>query len=236
MKQYQNWRGLGVSGLLLIALIGCAVEEQQATGPTQPAQPSINAAIPTQARPTPTFVPVNGAVAPTGAPVSGTVVTTGVPTSGTVVTTGGQTVRLEDDAWQGSYRRASGQTIYGGRSATWIYGTGTQYSTMQAQFQVSGQPVGTAELRVEGMDSEGSAKTQIQITINGQAIFNGANPLPDDDQPLDSGTWNTARWPFSATLLRSGLNEIRVENLSPGQFSRPPFFMLDYAEISYQSQ
>lgn len=176
------------------------------------------------ARPTPTLVPVGGAVAQPPAPGG---------TAAPPATAGGQTIRLDDDVWQGSYRRSTGPTVYGGRSATWIYGTGTQYSTMQAQFEVAGQPAGTAELRIEGMDSEGPAKTSIQITINGQPIFEGPNPLPDDDQPLATGTWATTRWPFAAALLRPGSNVVRVVNLSPGQFSRPPFFMLDYAEISY---
>ncbi len=138
--------------------------------------------------------------------------------------------------WQGSYRRASGNTVYGGRTATWIYGTTTQYSTMQATFRVDQQPVGTAELSVEGMDSEGRAKTPIRITVNGVQIFQGANPLPDDDLPLESGTWDTATWGFDAALLRPGENRITISNEAPGEFSRPPFFMLDYAVISYRTQ
>ena len=37
-------------------------------------------------------------------------------------------------------------------------------------------------------------------------------------------------------LLRPGRNEISVSNLAPGAFSLPPFFMLDYAKISYSLQ
>ena len=30
------------------------------------------------------------------------------------------------------------------------------------------------------------------------------NPLPDDDQPLETGTWDRHSWTFDATLLRDG--------------------------------
>jgi hypothetical protein len=138
----------------------------------------------------------------------------------------GARVRLEDTAWQGGYRQARG---YAGRSATWIYGSGTEYTTMQAAVVLDRQPQGQATLRVEGMDAEGRGKSAIQITVNGQEIYRGANPLPDDDQPLESGTWGQASWRFDGGLLQPGQNLIRIRNLSPGSFGRPPFFMLDYA-------
>ena len=140
------------------------------------------------------------------------------------------TIRFEDTDWQGSYRRAAGRT-YGGRTATWIYGTATEYSTMQASFDLDQQPAGTAELGVEGMDSEGAAKTPISVRVNGVEVYNGPNPLPDDDQPLETGTWAIFTWTFDAALLRAGRNEISVSNLAEGAFSRPPFFMLDYANL-----
>jgi hypothetical protein len=128
---------------------------------------------------------------------------------------------------------ASGNNSYGGRSAAWIYGSSTQFSSMSASFNLTQQSGGTAKLSIEGMDSEGAAKTPIQIRINGTEIFNGPNPLPDDDLPLDSGTWSTYTWRFDAALLKPGTNTITISNLAPGAFSRPPFFMLDYAQISF---
>jgi hypothetical protein len=86
------------------------------------------------------------------------------------------------------------------------------------------------------MDSEGPAKTPIRVTVNDVPIFAGPNPLPDDDLPLESGTWDTATWTFDASLLRTGENRISISNQVPGAFSRPPFFMLDYAVVSYQTQ
>jgi len=80
------------------------------------------------------------------------------------------TIVLEDTDWQGGYRRPGGQT-YGGRTATWIYGSSTEYGIMRARFAIANTLVGTATLTIEGMDSEGRAKTPIQISVNGIEIF-----------------------------------------------------------------
>jgi hypothetical protein len=144
------------------------------------------------------------------------------------------TITLEDTDWQGGYRRPGGQT-YGGRTGTWIYGSSTEYSVMRARFPIAGTFAGTATLTVEGMDSEGRTKTPIQIAVNGVAIYDGPNPLPDDDLPLETGTWASQSWTFDAALLHAGQNEITISNLAEGAFSRPPFFMLDYAKLDYSA-
>jgi tRNA A-37 threonylcarbamoyl transferase component Bud32 len=143
---------------------------------------------------------------------------------------GDLSVRLDDGAWQGGYRYSDGRT-YGGRSATWIYGSSTAFNTMRAGFELSAVPQCVPELRVEGMDSEGRAKTTISVAVNGVEIYAGPNPLPDDDLPLESGTWATHAFQFDGGLLRVGTNEIAITNLEPGAFGLPPFFMLDYAEL-----
>jgi hypothetical protein len=144
------------------------------------------------------------------------------------------TIVLEDTDWQGGYRRPGGQT-YGGRTATWIYGSSTEYSVMRTRFAIADTFAGTATLTIEGMDSEGRTKTPIQILVNGVEIYNGPNPLPDDDQPLETGTWASQSWEFDAALLHMGQNEISISNLAEGEFSRPPFFMLDYAKLNYSA-
>jgi serine/threonine protein kinase len=146
---------------------------------------------------------------------------------------GTQTIRLDDATWQGSYRRSDGQTIYGGRSATWIYGTNTGYDTMQASFQLAGQPLGAAVLTIDGMDSEDRAKTPISISINNIEIYRGRNPLPNDDEPVATGVWGTVAWRFDGALLQPGQNTITISTLTPGEIGRPPFFMLDFADLQY---
>jgi hypothetical protein len=141
-------------------------------------------------------------------------------------------VQLDDNVWGGGYRSSRG---YAGRSATWIYGVGTDYSSMRAQFTLDTQPSGTASLTIEGMDSEDRGKTPIQILINGIEVFNAPNPLPNDDLPLETGTWASTTFTFDPALLQPGENTIQINNLKPGQFSRPPFFMLDYAVVTFES-
>jgi hypothetical protein len=211
-----------ILGVLLYGLTACSLAEEGVSTPTvqqTTVSPTSSAAASAPKVPTPTFVPVGSEPAASNPPATG-----GNATSPIV---------LDDTAWQGGYRRASGNNVYGGRTATWIYGSSTQYHTMQAAFSLTAQPGGTAELSVEGMDSEGGTKTPIRISVNDTEIFNGPNPLPDDDLPLDSGTWATYTWRFDAALLRPGENVIAISNLAPGAFSRPPFFMLDYAQVKF---
>jgi hypothetical protein len=172
--------------------------------------------------PTPTFVPTT---------------TAGMRRSPTLGdSTIGDTIRLEDPEWAGGFRSSRGSRVYGGRTAVWIYGSATDYSTMRAEFTLQGQPIGTAQLSIEGMDSEDDTKTPISVVINGAELYRGPNPLPNDDLPLDSGTWETFTWRFGAALLRPGPNLIEISNLAVGAFGQPPFFMLDYAEIVYEAR
>jgi eukaryotic-like serine/threonine-protein kinase len=194
------------------------------TLPTEPPAVPSATTIPTPApsetaRPAATVtVPTTPSAAPAGAPP-------------TVAPSDDGLVRLEDTSWLGGFGGAAQPRTYGGRSATWIYGQGTGYENMRATFVLAEQPTGVARLTVEGMDSEGAAKTTILIAVNGSEVYRGPNPLPDDDLPLESGTWASYTWEFDARLLGPGPNEVSIANLSPGAFSRPPFFALDYAVL-----
>jgi hypothetical protein len=212
-------RGASPTNTALPAPTALAAVESPLPSPEPPTPEPPTPEPPTLAPPTPE--------PPTPEP-SATAVVISSPGQGGDTTT----VLLEDSSWQGGFRSASDS--YGGRTATWIYGTSTSYSSMRAVFEAPSQPRGSASLSIEGMDSEGRPKTQISISVNGVEIYRGPNPLPDDDQPLESGTWATYTWSFEAALLTSGRNEIRISNLDEGAFSRPPFFMLDYARLSYQ--
>lgn len=216
MKQLQKYLILG----MIWGLTACSSGDERVASPTtvksSPAATTI-AVAPTPGRPTPTFVPTSNEPPAGSAPADG----------------GAAPIVLDNPVWQGSYLRSSGNTEYGGRTAAWIYGASTQFSTMQATFNLQTQPRGTAQLSIEGMDSEGRAKTPIRIRVNGSEIFNGPNPLPDDDLPLETGTWSSYTWSFDAGLLRAGQNTISISNLAEGSVGRPPFFMLDYAEVRF---
>jgi len=106
---------------------------------------------------------------------------------------------------------------------------------MRTIFDVVDQPIGSdAQICIEGMDSEGSHKTQIRMSINGTVIYTGENRLPDDDYNLETGTWAIYCWPFDAQLLKIGKNEVAISNQEVGSYSLPPWFMLDYADIIFK--
>jgi serine/threonine-protein kinase len=200
-----------------------------AAPPTEAPAPAPTAAPPTEApAPAPTAPPV----APTAAPPAPAAAATATPEAPLVPAPAAGSVILDDDVWAGGYGGVARRRSYGGRSAVWIYGQGAGYDTMRARFALQRQPRGVATLTVEGMDAEGRGKAAIAVSVNGVVIFEGPNPLPDDDQPVESGTWAAASWTFDAALLRPGANEIRIANRSPGRFSLPPFLMLDYASVT----
>jgi hypothetical protein len=143
-------------------------------------------------------------------------------------------VALEDLAFTGGYRYAP-PSVYEGRTAVWVYGQGTSFAAMTAPFVLPAQPTGNGHLTLAGMDSEDRAKTPMRILINGQSIFNGANPLPNDFSP-NAGTWGTYTWTFPAAVLRPGDNTITVENLAPAAALGIPFIMIDSATLTWDGE
>jgi predicted Ser/Thr protein kinase len=167
------------------------------------------------------IVPTPEPIVPTAPPLPTVVAAPPEPVGGTT--------RLEDTSFSGGWRNR-GASIYGGRSATWVYGQGSGYATMTASF-VANRSSGTATLRIVGMDSEDGAKTPMRVTINDVVIFEGSNPLPNDDLPLESGRWDVLELGFDAALLQDGTNTVALTNLGNGSVGLPPFIALDYAEV-----
>jgi hypothetical protein len=139
---------------------------------------------------------------------------------------------IEDGAWSGGYNGPfNGGPTYGGRTPVVAYGQGSDRSEITASFSLAARPRGNPAVVLHGMDSEGPAKTEIVISVNGITIYNGENPLPDDDFVLETGTWDSASFPFDRGILREGENSITIINRSPGRFGGPPFIIIDYATI-----
>jgi hypothetical protein len=49
---------------------------------------------------------------------------------------------------------------------------------------------------------------------------------------MEQGNWGSFTWTFDGSLLRPGPNTVTISNHAEGAFSRPPWFMLDYAELT----
>ena len=143
----------------------------------------------------------------------------------------GEAVRLEDTAFVGGFRNR-GASVYGGRTATWVYGQGSGYSSMSATFRLDQAPSGVARLTIEGMDSEDAARTPLQVTVNGVGLFEGASPFPNDDLPLESGRWDALTLDLDPSILAAGSNTIIITNLGRGGVGLPPFVAVDYAIIT----
>jgi hypothetical protein len=141
-------------------------------------------------------------------------------------------VVLDDSSFVGGYSRPDG---YHGHTAQWVYGQGTEYSTMTARFSIDKNPK-DGTLTVLGLDSEDDPKTMMRVTINGEVVYEGPNPLPNDSEsgPGGEGNWGWAAWDIENRILQRGQNTLTITNLDPSnQIDFPLFIMIDQAVISW---
>ncbi len=149
---------------------------------------------------------------------------------------GTATILLDDTRFSGGFTNNGG--TYHGLTAHWVYGQGTKYSTMTVTFNV-GQMPGAAALTVRGVDSEDAKKTQIRISLNGNVLYQGADPLPNDNAngPNRPGNWGLYVWQIPVGQLQQGANTLSITNLDQSScINCPDFFMLDAAFITYRTQ
>jgi len=148
------------------------------------------------------------------------------------------TVTIPNQVLEGGYERGGGR--YKGRTASWVYGQGTSFDTMSGSFAADGggSAVGTARLRLVGMDDERPEKNPMRLTLNGQVLYEGLDPLPNDFccGPTGDGNWGAVIFEFPASLLR-GTNDISITNLSSSDCTVCPFFvMVDFGELTYRTR
>ena len=132
----------------------------------------------------------------------------------------------------------AGSGRYHGRTAAWVYGQGSAYSTMTANFELTqqGQPARRALLTIVGLDGENERKNMMSVTLNGATVYAGPNPLPNDFCCGSSGpgNWGAVTFEIPGDLLRRN-NSLTVTNLEPVSCtSCPVFVMVDYAELEYR--
>lgn len=147
------------------------------------------------------------------------------------------TARIPDRAFTGDYD-GPGSGRYHGRSASWVYGQGTPYHTMTASFRLTheGDVAPRASLEIVGLDGENARKNLIAIVLNGVTIYQGPNPLPNDEccGPSGPGNWGSAVFEVPGDLLRRQ-NTLSISNLEPTDCTFcPTYVMLDYAELAYR--
>jgi len=147
-------------------------------------------------------------------------------------------VTIPDQILSGGYEDPDGR--YKGRTASWVYGQGTSFDTMRGSFGAEGgrRAVGTARLRLVGMDDERPEKNPMRLTLNGQVLYEGPDPLPNDFccGPTGEGNWGAVIFEFPASLLRD-TNELSITNLSTSDCTLCPFYvMVDFGELTYRTR
>ncbi|MEO8288564.1 MAG: protein kinase [Chloroflexota bacterium] len=135
--------------------------------------------------------------------------------------------------FHGGYTNAAG---YHGRTAQWVYGLGTAYSSMSVGFTVDEKPNGPGTLNIVGIDSEDEAKTPVRISVNNSVIYEGPNPLPNDNTSGSAGpgNWGTVTFRLNPKILKQGENTITITNLDPSdKVNYPLFVMIDSVTITW---
>ncbi|MEP6776497.1 MAG: hypothetical protein ABJA50_12955, partial [Chloroflexota bacterium] len=143
-------------------------------------------------------------------------------------------ITLDDTAFVGGYTNANG--LYHGRTAHWVYGQGTAYSSMSASFTVQKKPNRPATIVIVGLDAEDEAKSGIRLVLNNRVIYEGPDPLPNDDNSgVDGpGNWGDATFNIPSKVLQSGLNVITITNLDPSdKINFPIFIMVDSVTLTW---
>jgi hypothetical protein len=143
-------------------------------------------------------------------------------------------VRIEDTAFQGGFR-GQGDSIHRGRTATWVYGSRTQYGRMTARFDLPVSPR-DAQVLIVGLDSEGGARTRIAIVVNDREIYRGQSPFPDDRPNQPEARWTERPFDVPDGVLRQGQNTLAIQNLEPSDRpGQPPFVAVDQALVRFQA-
>jgi serine/threonine-protein kinase len=147
---------------------------------------------------------------------------------------GGGGVTLDDSAFVGGYTNDGG--LYHGRTAHWVYGQGTAYSSMSASFTVKKKPNGPAKITIVGLDAEDEPKSHVRIVLNNKLIYDGPDPLPNDDTSgvNGPGNWGDATFDIPNKTLQDGLNVLTITNLDPSdKINYPIFVMVDYVTLKW---
>ncbi|MFA6715901.1 MAG: LamG-like jellyroll fold domain-containing protein, partial [Victivallaceae bacterium] len=109
------------------------------------------------------------------------------------------------------------------RSAIWILSRRYDNFQMRAEFKIP-KAVKKAALSITGQDCDKPGSTTIRIEINGNEIFRGKNNLAKNG-------WSTRKFNLPDNILKSGVNEIVIENMEEAEDPFAKWFMVSAVEI-----
>jgi hypothetical protein len=134
--------------------------------------------------------------------------------------------------WSGAF---SGNQSWYGRPWVAIYGAQSQYPHATLAFSLDDAPVSSATLTLDGLDDEWAGNVEIEVTVNGVAIFSGPSPFSswDGQGHGENAAWSSCPFEIPQGVLQAGENQIVVANLEPAaNFGTGPYVLLSDATIS----
>jgi len=112
--------------------------------------------------------------------------------------------------------------------AAFLFGGQSDYHTGTATFDVSESNRPVVVLQITGTDDLAQRKAPIRITLNGQLVWEGDNPLPN-------GESGNAYWIIQdRSVLRDGENRLVIANTSPnGDAPQAPWILIERVTLFY---
>jgi len=113
------------------------------------------------------------------------------------------------------------------RYVLWINGARSDAPSMQASFQLPYSLTGHSELTLSALNHKSEKPCRIRISMNGNNVFEGANPFASDQ-------WTTHSFQVKGAFLRDGVpNTLLIENLEDSDvMSGAPWFMVNFATVT----
>ena len=132
--------------------------------------------------------------------------------------------------WSGAYPDVV--TAVYGRDCVAIYGVNSQYPSATLTFVADAAASGEAELTLTGLDDEWSGQNLIEVTVNGEVVYEGASGFKSWNPSTSQVAWSQITISFDSDLIVDGENEITVTNgAQAANFGTPPYVLLAQAEV-----
>ncbi len=107
---------------------------------------------------------------------------------------------------------------------------GSNLNVLKAAFKMPTIGGSAYTLKISGQDDDEASNCEVAIRVNGNVIFEGANPL----KPFVWGIWSL---PVKGMFLKEGDNTLEIEVTSEnGAFSGGKFLLVNYAVMKIESK
>jgi hypothetical protein len=111
-----------------------------------------------------------------------------------------------------------------------VYGAQSGLGQISLTFTLEAEPNDEATLTITGINDEWASPNPMTIEINGVTIYNGPCPFPawDGAGNGENAVWGTVSWTIPAGVLREGVNDLVIRNLTNSANTNSP----PYVDIS----